>query len=80
MLYNNNIINFSLQTINCAYAYIKSLKIYSTIPLKKTAFCLKTSHFINKYDPPQVATLPMAPFSPQLQSKLQHVSAICVLR
>ena len=53
MLYNNNIINFSLQTINCAYAYIKSLKIYSTIPLKKTAFCLKTSHFINKYDPPR---------------------------
>ena len=29
------------------------LKIYNSIPLKKTAFCLKTSHFINKYDPPR---------------------------
>ena len=29
------------------------LKIYSSIPLKKTAFCLKTSHFINKYDSPK---------------------------
>ena len=29
------------------------LKIYSSIPLKKTALCLKTSHFINKYDSPR---------------------------
>ena len=29
---------------------INYLKIYSSIPLKKPAFCLKTSHFINKYD------------------------------
>ena len=31
----------------------ETLKIYSSIPLKKTAFCLKTSHFINKYDSPR---------------------------
>ena len=30
-----------------------NLKIYSSIPLKKSAFCLKTSHFINKYDSPR---------------------------
>ena len=29
------------------------LNIYSSIPLKKPAFCLKTSHFINKYDSPR---------------------------
>ena len=32
---------------------IHKLKIYSSIPLKKTAFCLKTSRFINKYDSPR---------------------------
>ena len=26
---------------------------HNSIPLKKTAFCLKTSHFINKYDSPR---------------------------
>ena len=31
----------------------RNLKIYSSIPLKKTAFCLKTSHFINKCDSPR---------------------------
>ena len=31
----------------------QNLKIYSSIPLKKPAFCLKTSHFINKYDSPR---------------------------
>ena len=36
---------------SCIKRYM--LKIYSSIPLKKTAFCLKSSHFINKYDPPR---------------------------
>ena len=30
-----------------------TLKIYSSIPFKKTAYCLKTSHFINKFDSPR---------------------------
>ena len=39
--------------IRIVLEYVPMLKIYSSIPLKKAAFCLKTSHFINKYDPPR---------------------------
>ena len=36
-----------IQQITCSF---KDIQLHS---IKKTAFCLKTSHFINKYDSPR---------------------------
>ena len=47
------------------------LKLISSIHKKNSAFCMKTSYFMNKYTS-QVATLPGEPFCSQSPSKFQH--------
>ena len=44
--------------------------------LKNSTFYLKTSHFMNKEEPPQAATLPVEPFGTQLSSNFQHFTLL----
>ena len=57
-----------------------TLKIYSSNPLKKNAFCLKTSRFINKYDSPRSQLCQWPRLIHNCNQSFYMAQAICVLR